>query len=289
MKTLSDLLDILTLEKKSETEFTGQNYITPWRVVFGGQVLGQSLHAAYATVPEGRYVHSLHGYFILPGDVDIPIEYEVDITRDGGSFTTRRVVAKQKGKTIFVAAFSFQLEQEGLEHQINMPNVVSPEILMTDLEQMEDIKESHPLLYQRLSLLHPNPIEFRPVEQVFSSEMKNLSPYRHVWMKSRENLEAEIRMHHQVLAFASDYNMLGTALLPHRASISGQNYFLASLDHAMWFHRSIDMNDWMLFAMDSPSASNSRALTRGNIFSREGDLMVSVAQEGLIRVFRTDN
>lgn len=167
MENLADLLAILKLEKTSETRFRGQNYITPWRIVFGGQVLGQSLHAAYETVPSGRFIHSLHGYFILPGDVDTPIDYEVDITRDGGSFNTRRVVAKQKGKTIFVAAFSFQSEQEGLDHQIYMPNVVSPEILMTDLEQLEDIKESHPMLYQRLSRLHPNPIEFRPVEQIF--------------------------------------------------------------------------------------------------------------------------
>ncbi|MGA0285247.1 MAG: acyl-CoA thioesterase [Saprospiraceae bacterium] len=288
METLSDLLNILELEKIKENSFVGQNYITPWRIIFGGQVLGQSLHAAYATVPEDRFVHSLHGYFILPGNVDIPVEYEVDITRDGGSFTTRRVQARQKNKTIFVAAISFQVRQEGLEHQIYMPNVVSPEILMTDLEQLQDIKDSHPMLYQRLSRLHPNPIEFRPVEQVFTREMKKLAPFRHVWMKSKELLEADSRVHHQVLAFASDYNLLGTALLPHRETLSDQNYFIASLDHAMWFHRDFDINEWLLFAMDSPSASNSRALTRGNIFSREGKLVVSLAQEGLIRIFRNE-
>jgi len=288
METLSDLLEILTLRKLGDNRFEGQNYITPWRIVFGGQVLGQSLHAAYATVPEDRFVHSLHGYFILPGNVDIPIEYEVDITRDGGSFTTRRVVARQEGKTIFVAAFSFQLRQEGLEHQIYMPNVVSPEILMTDLQQMEAIKESHPVLYQRLSMLHPNPIEFRPVEQIFSKEMTKLSPFRHVWMKSKELLEADLRIHHQVLAFASDYNLLGTALLPHRETLSNKMYFMASLDHAMWFHRDININDWLLFAMDSPSASNARALTRGNIFSKDGQLLVSLSQEGLIRIMRQE-
>ena len=288
METLSDLIRILTLKQTEENKFVGDNYITPWRIIFGGQVLGQSLHAAYATMDEGRFVHSLHGYFLLPGNVDIPIEYEVDITRDGGSFSTRRVVARQEGKTIFVAAFSFQTRQEGLDHQINMPNVVSPEILMTDLQQMEDIKETHPHLYQRLSMLHPNPIEFRPVEQVFNAEMKNLTPYRHVWMKSKEDLVSDIRVHHQVIAFASDYNLMGTALLPHRATLNNQHYFIASLDHAMWFHRELDLNEWLLLAMDSPSASNSRALTRGNIFSRDGKLLVSVAQEGLIRVFRPD-
>lgn len=286
MENLTDLLNILNLERLDEVRFTGQNYITPWRVVFGGQVLGQSLHAAYATVPEDRFVHSLHGYFILPGNVDTPIEYEVDITRDGGSFTTRRVVARQFGKTIFVAAFSFQKNQEGLEHQIYMPNVVSPEILMTDIEQLEDIREAHPALYERLSKLHPNPIEFRPVEQVFSKEMKKLAPFRHVWMKSKETIADELKLHHQVLAFASDYNLLGTALLPHRDTLKDQDYFIASLDHAMWFHRNLDFNNWLLLAMDSPSASNSRALTRGNIYNQEGELVVSLAQEGLIRVFR---
>lgn len=287
MEKLSDLLKILKLEKTGSNTFVGQNYITPWRIVFGGQVLGQSLHAAYETVPEDRYVHSLHGYFILPGSVDDPIEYEVDITRDGGSFTTRRVVARQFGKTIFVAAFSFQKEQEGVDHQIYMPNVVSPDILMTDVEQLQDIKESHPQLYARMSKLHPNPIEFRPVEQVFTKDMKKLAPFRHVWMRSGEKLEAELRVHHQVLAFASDYNLLGTALLPHRETLSEQNYFIASLDHAMWFHRKLNVNDWLLLAMDSPSASNSRALTRGNIFNQKGELLVSLAQEGLIRVLRS--
>ena len=286
MKTLDDLLQILHLERISETEFRGQNYITPWRIVFGGQVLGQALHAAYQTVPEDRYVHSLHGYFILPGNVDTAIDYSVDITRDGGSFTTRRVVAKQFGKTIFVAACSFQKKQEGLEHQIFMPNVVSPDILMTDIEQLEDIKDVHPSLYNRLSKLHPNPIEFRPVEQVFMKELKKLAPFRHVWMRSREHLDADIRMHHQVLAFASDYNLLSTALLPHGETLSDQDYFLASLDHAIWFHRDLNVNNWLLFALDSPSASNSRALTRGNIFNQNGELVASMAQEGLIRVFR---
>lgn len=286
METLADLLNILNLEKVSDTEFRGQNYITPWRIIFGGQVLGQALHAAYQTVPQERFVHSMHGYFILPGSVDEPIEYSVDITRDGGSFTTRRVAAKQFGKTIFVAACSFQKKQEGLDHQIYMPNVVSPDILMTDLEQLEDIKEAHPMLYKRLSKLHPNPIEFRPVEQVFRKEMKKLAPFRHVWMRSKERLEADIRMHHQVLAFASDYNLLSTALLPHGETLSDQEYFLASLDHAIWFHRDLDVNDWLLYALDSPSASNSRALTRGNIFSQNGELVASMSQEGLIRVFR---
>jgi len=286
MENLNDLLNILNLEQLSETKFKGQNYITPWRIIFGGQVLGQALHAAYQTVPEDRFVHSMHGYFILPGNVDTPIEYEVDITRDGGSFTTRRVAAKQFGKTIFVSACSFQKKQEGLEHQIFMPNVVSPEILMTDLEQLEDIRESHPILYERLAKLHPNPIEFRPVEQVFTKEMKKLAPFRHVWMRSKEKLIADLRMHHQVFAFASDYNLLSTALLPHRETLVDQDYFLASLDHAIWFHREFDVNNWLLYALDSPSASNSRALTRGNIFNQNGELVVSMAQEGLIRVLR---
>ncbi|MBT8232720.1 MAG: acyl-CoA thioesterase II, partial [Saprospiraceae bacterium] len=284
MQSLDELLDLLSLNPLGDNKFEGQNFRTPWKRVFGGQVLGQSLHAAYKTVPEDRYAHSLHGYFILPGDVDIPIIYEVDEIRDGGSFTTRRVVAKQNGVTIFIAAASFQLRQEGLDHQINMPNVVSPEVLLTDAQQLEEIKDVYPELYKRLTSSLTKALEFRPVEQVLSKDLKNIAPYRHVWMRSEEDISLPLSTHHEILAFASDYNLLGTALLPHRESVSHAQYFIASLDHAIWFHRDFNIHDWLLVAMDSPSASNSRALSRGNIFNREGKLIASIAQEGLIRV-----
>jgi len=164
MKTLKELIDLITLEKIDHQTFRGDNYKTPWGRVFGGQVLGQALHAAYQTVPEDRFVHSMHGYFILAGDVEIPITYEVDTIRDGGSFTTRRVVAMQKGRAIFNMAASFQLRQAGFNHQASMPNVLPPEVLLSDLDQFAKLKDSFPGLYKRLTLMHPNAIEFRPVE-----------------------------------------------------------------------------------------------------------------------------
>lgn len=286
MQNLEELLDLLVLEPKGNQVFIGRNFMTPWKRVFGGQVLGQSLHAAYQTVPEDRFAHSFHGYFILPGDCDIPIEYVVDNTRDGGSFTTRRVEAKQNGRTIFVSAVSFQLKQDGLEHQIHAPNVVSPEVLLTDKQQLEEIRDVYPQLYKRLTSSLTNAFEFRPVEQVTSANLTNIAPFRHVWMRANILDDLSMPMHHQLLAFASDYNLLGTALLPHRESLSHASYFIASLDHAMWFHRDFNIKDWLLVGMDSPSASNSRALSRGNIFNQEGVLVASMAQEGLIRVLK---
>ena len=249
MQSLDQLLDLLVLKPIGDHVFEGSNFMTPWKRVFGGQVLGQALHAAYQTVPKDRFAHSFHGYFILPGDCDIPIIYEVDEIRDGGSFTTRRVVAKQKGKAIFICAVSFQLKQEGLDHQVNMPNVVSPDVLLTDAQQLEEIKEVYPQLYKRLSSSLTSAFEFRPVEQILKAKLKNIAPYRHVWMRSEKAEDLPLQMHHQLLAFASDYNLLGTALLPHGETISHAKYFIASLDHAMWFHRDFNIKDWLLVAM----------------------------------------
>ena len=164
MIDLKSLLDILTLEKKDTHHFVGQNYKTAWGRVFGGQVLGQSLHAAYQTVPEDRKVHSMHGYFILGGDLNVPITYEVDTIRNGGSFTTRRVVALQNGNAIFNMAASFQIKQKGVDHQINMPNLILPDSLTTSLEQIEKIKHTNPKAYHRLKLIIPNEFQFKPVE-----------------------------------------------------------------------------------------------------------------------------
>jgi acyl-CoA thioesterase-2 len=249
--------------------------------VFGGQVLGQALHAAYQTVPDDRICHSMHGYFILAGDIDVPIVYEVDTIRDGGSFTTRRVVAIQKGRAIFNMAASFQLKQDGFDHQIDMPNVLPPESLLSDIEQLKEIKETHPNLYRRLTSIHPNAIEFRPVEK--HRPNKKGQPYRHTWMRSREKADLDLPMQHQILAYASDYNLLGTAVLPHLDVVDTNEIFFASLDHAMYFHRDFRIDDWLLYATDSPSASGSRGFSRGNVFDRNGVLVSSVVQEGLIR------
>lgn len=284
MKTVKELIDLLTLEQIDNCLFRGNNYITPWGRVFGGQVLGQSLHAAYQTVPRDRIAHSMHGYFILGGDVDLPIIYNVDTIRDGGSFTTRRVTAIQKGRPIFVMAASFQLKQEGFDHQISEPNVLPPEVLLTDIEQLEQLKKTNPELHERMTGIHPNAIEFRPVEKPEPTNPNPGKPYRHIWMKAKEAVDADLPTQHQLLAYASDYSLLLTAILPHRGKFDRTKLFLASLDHAIWFHRDFRMDDWLLYALDSPSASNARGFSRGSIFDKNGRLIASVVQEGLIRV-----
>jgi len=283
METLPELMALLTLKKVEETIFEGQNYQAPWGRVFGGQVLAQSLHAAYQTVPEERIAHSLHGYFILGGDLNYPIRYEVDTIRNGGSFTTRRVVAKQNGKAIFNMAASFQVKAKGVDHQIAMPNLIPPENLTTSLEQLEDIKEAFPSAYHRLKTIQPKVFDFKPVENFTTQLTKNGPPFFNSWIRTAQQATIDIRMQHQLLAYASDYNLLTTATLPHREELNKGKTFFASLDHAMWFHRDFDIQKWLLYSMDSPSASNSRGFARGSVFDRKGILVASVAQEGLMR------
>lgn len=284
MEKVTDLIELITLMRLDDHVFEGDSYRTAWLRVFGGQVLGQALHAAYQTVPKDRFAHSMHGYFILAGDVDAPIRYEVDLIRDGGSFTTRRVIAKQHGKPIFTMGASFQLDQDGLEHQISIPNVLPPDALLNDYDQVQHLKELNPELYRRLTIIHPNAIEFRPVENFYKGKQVNRRPFRHVWFRANEKVELDLPMQHQLLAYASDYNLLTTAAVPHLSKLQGKNVFFASLDHAIYFHRAFSMDDWLLYATDSPSAGNSRAFSRGSIFNQEGDLVASVIQEGLIRV-----
>lgn len=284
MENVKDLIDLLTLRQVDELIFEGDSYLTGWGRVFGGQVLGQALHAAYRTVPEDRYAHSMHGYFILAGDPTKPIRYEVDIIRDGGSFTTRRVIAKQNNRAIFTMGASFQLEQEGLEHQISIPNVLPPDALLNDFDQVQHLKDTNPELYRRLTIIHPNAIEFRPVEDFYKGKQTNRRPFRHVWFKARDMVDLDLRRQHELLAYASDYNLLTTAAVPHLSKLHGKSVFFASLDHAIYFHRRFRMDDWLLYATDSPSAGNSRAFSRGSIFDQEGELVASVIQEGLIRV-----
>lgn len=279
MQTTQELVALIELEQIEENMFRGQNYQAPWQRVFGGQVLAQSLHAASRTVASDRKVHSVHAYFLLPGDISQPIVYLVERVRDGTSFTTRRVVAIQKGRPIFNMAASFQLPEEGLEHQLAMPQVAEPESLASDVELLKTMTEV-PRLFR--GALIPRPIEFRPVESFEISE--DLKPLRHVWMRAKGQLPDNVEMHQQVLAFCSDYNLLSTALLPHAHLVEAKSLQLASLDHAMWFHRAFSMNDWLLFVLDSPSASNARGLSRGSFFNRAGQLVASVVQEGLMRV-----
>ncbi len=281
VKNSEELLNLLDLEQIDDNIFRGQNYKTPWGRVFGGQVLAQALHAASQTVPVERCAHSMHGYFILAGDINVPVVYQVERLRDGGSFATRRVTAIQKGRPIFNMAASFQLDQPGVEHQIEMPDVPAPEDVQTDLDYAASLKESNPTWYQRLSL--PKPIEFRTVEKFNFIDSKKSDPFRHIWMKAIGEMPDDKRAHQEVLAYGSDYSLLTTAFLPHTGTVDIRNMFFASLDHAMWFHKDFRIDDWLLYALDSPSASNSRGFSRGNIFNREGKLVASVVQEGLMR------
>ena len=286
MIDLKSLVDLLTLEQKDTHHFVGQNYKTAWGRVFGGQVLGQSLHAAYQTVPKDRKVHSMHGYFILGGDINIPIDYQVDAIRDGKSFTTRRVVAFQQGRAIFNMSASFHLEEEGVDHQITMPNVLTPELLLTDIQQAEPLQKIDPERYARLIQAHPQVFEFRPVGKAIYLETNNKPPLSHIWFKTKEKIKANLPLQHQLLAFASDYSLLLAATLPHRKELAHARIYYASLDHALWFHRDFVIDDWLLYAIESPSASNARGFSRGSIFNREGIMVASVSQEGLMRNYK---
>ena len=282
MKNIQELLDLLQLEAIEENIFRGQSRSVGSRRVFGGQVLAQALQAAIHTVPDDRFVHSLHAYFILAGDIELPIVFEVDRIRDGGSFTTRRVKAIQRGHAIFNMSASFQKKEEGFDHQISMPNVAPPEALISWDKLVEEFGDKLPVNIRRfLEIDHP--IEFRPVERIHPMMAGKRQPLRHVWMRSKGPMPDEPTAHQAVLAYASDYNLLTTALLPHGEQAAFGNVLLASLDHAMWYHRDFRMDDWLLYAIDSPSASGARGFTRGSIFSQDGSLVASVVQEGLLR------
>ncbi|MDX1326600.1 MAG: acyl-CoA thioesterase II [Arenibacter sp.] len=283
MSSIEDLLDLISLERVDDTTYVGQNYQAPWGRVFGGQVLGQSLHAAYQTVPDNKLAHSMHAYFILGGDLSIPITYEVENLRDGSSFATRRVVAKQNGKAIFNMAASFQVDEEGVDHQISIPNVITPKKLLSSLDQLEEMERIDPYTYKFLQLTHPTTFEFKPVERLSALLTKNGPPFNHMWMRTASPISVSRPMQQQLLAYMSDYNILTTASLPHREKLRADKTFYASIDHAIWFHRDFNISDWLLYTMDSPSASNARGFSRGSIFDRKGKLIASVTQEGLMR------
>ncbi len=283
MITSEELINLLTLKRKGENHFEGQNYKTAWGRVFGGQVLGQSLHAAYQTVPKDRIAHSMHGYFILGGDINIPIDYHVDTIRDGRSFTTRRVVAFQNGKAIFNMAASFHIKEKGESHQINMPNVLTPDLLLTDIQQAERLQHKDPERFLRIMKAHPQIFEFKPVDKAIYLQTQNSAPFAHIWFRIKEKIQVDLSFQHQILAFASDYSLLLTATLPHRENLNNSKMYYASLDHALWFHREYKIDDWLLYVIESPSASNARGFSRGSIFNKKGIMVASVTQEGLMR------
>jgi acyl-CoA thioesterase-2 len=280
MQNAQELLDTIALEKIEENIYRGESHSIGSRRVFGGQVLAQSLDAARRTVPHDFIVHSMHGYFILAGDVEKPIVFTVDRIRDGRSFTTRRVVAVQNGQAIFNMAASFQVQQPGLEHQIDMPNVTPPDNLIADQELLRSHQDNLPDIYRRF--LQPRPIEFRPVEKPNFMMPEKGQPHRHVWLKAKGNLSDAPFDHQKILAYASDYNLLTTAMRPH--GVTFDQLQMASLDHAMWFHREFRIDEWLLYELESPSAANSRGFTNGHVFNQRGELVASVVQEGLMRL-----
>ena len=276
------LLSILDLEPLEHNLFRGSSPQVGWQRVFGGQVIGQALVAAARTV-EGRIAHSLHGYFLRPGDPAVPILYEVDRIRDGRSFTTRRVAAIQHGRPIFSMEVSFQLAEAGLDHQIAMPAVPPPEELPSESDisslYLEGAPESVRRYWER-----ERPIELRPVDLRHYLGREALEPSQYVWVRATGRLPDDPEIHRCVLAYASDMTLLDTSLFPHGRMVFDPDLQAASLDHAMWFHRPFRADDWLLYAEDSPSASGGRGFNRGSLFSRDGQLVASVAQEGLIRV-----
>lgn len=282
-KVLDDLVEQLALERIEVDLFRGQSQDLGWGTVFGGQVLGQALSAAAQTVPPERHVHSLHAYFLRPGNVARPIVYEVDRIRDGGSFTTRRVVAIQEGRAIFNMAASFQIEEDGFDHQDAMPAVAPPESFPTDEERMAAfVHKLPPALRDRA--IAERPFEMRavdPVDDPFAPAPR--PPSRMVWFRASGRLADTPALHRYLLAYASDYSFVTTALLPHGAGWMTPGMQVASLDHVMWFHRPFRVDDWLLSVMDSPSAHGARGLARGRIFTADGTLVASTAQEGLIR------
>ena len=279
---LDDLVDLLSLESIEENLFRGRSQDLGFRQLYGGQVLGQSLSAASQTVEDARHVHSLHGYFLRAGDAKLPVVYSVDRVRDGGSFSTRRVTAIQRGQPIFTCSASFQYDEGGFEHQAQMPDVVGPENLPSEVELARAMADKLPERI-RDKVLCPKPIEIRPVTERDPFDPKPADPIKYVWFRADGSLADIPALHKYLLAYASDFGLLTTSLLPHGKSVWHKEMQIASLDHALWFHRDLRADDWLLYAIDSPWAGNARGFNRGSIFNRAGQLVASSTQEGLIR------
>jgi acyl-CoA thioesterase-2 len=278
---VAQLLSILDLETLEQNLFRGSSPQDGWQRVFGGQVIGQALVAAERTV-DGRNAHSLHAYFLRPGDPTVPIIYEVDRIRDGRSFATRSVRGVQHGQAIFAMSASFHGDEPGLEHQIDMGEVPDPD----SLESIGDLVERVPNPADpvvRAYFRRARPIEIRPTDVRHYLGSEPLPPRQVVWVRTTERLPDDPAMHRCALAYASDMTLLDTSLFPHGRTVFDRSMMLASLDHAMWFHRPFRADEWLLYAQDSPAAVGARGFNRGLIYDRAGRLVASVAQEGLMR------
>jgi acyl-CoA thioesterase II len=280
---MQELISILDLERLEHNLYRGRSPQTGWQRVFGGQVIGQALVSAQRTVDADRHVHSLHCYFMRPGDPAVPIIYEVDRIRDGGSFTTRRVVAIQHGQAIFSLEASFHVEEHGMEHQMPMPlGVPQPETLKTQQELLQEIKSDIPDSIRRF-WARDRPLEVKPVHVEHYTTREKLAPMQYVWMRLTGEAPGDRALQSAILAYLSDMTLLDTANFAHGRTGFDPDLQMASLDHAMWFHRPHPLDDWLLYAQDSPNMIGSRGLSRGFLYGRDGRLVASVAQEGLIR------
>ena len=284
---LEDLIALLQLERIEDNIFRGDSRDIGSAQVFGGQVLGQALSAAQHTV-DGRVAHSLHAYFLRRGDMTKPIIYEVDRARDGGSFSTRRVVAIQHGRPIFNLAASFHQPEQGLEHQAGMPDVPGPDGLRDLFDVSPEVLEKVPMKMRRF-LTEERPFEFRPVERLSFTEAVSLPPVKHCWIRAVDSLPDDPPLHQNLLAYVSDYELLGSSVLPHGLNFVSGRVIMASLDHALWFHRECRADRWLLYAMETPNAAGARGFARGQLFTEDGMLVASTAQEGLIRVVDSEH
>jgi acyl-CoA thioesterase-2 len=283
--TAADLLKLLDLEPIEHNIYRGENRDIGTGRIFGGQVIAQALMAAQRTVEEDRVAHSLHGYFILEGDLSVPVVYFVDRLRDGGSFTTRRVTAIQHGNAIFNLSASFQRREDGLEHQLAMPGAPDPDGLHSELELLRERADEIPESVRGI-LTQDRPLDIRPADGADPFDVTRRPPTRRTWVRSVGPLPDEQIYHQALLAYASDVGLLDSALRPHGTTVRDPKMMVASLDHSLWFHRAFRIDDWLLYDVDSPASAGGRGFARGSFFTREGVLVASVAQEGLIRVRR---
>lgn len=280
---VSELIELLSLERLEDNLFRGQSRDIGTKYVFGGQVLGQALSAAQQTMAQPRDAHSLHAYFLRAGDIEAPIVYHVDRTRDGGSFSVRRVTAIQHGQVIFFCAASFHEHEDGGEHQLSMPEVPMPEDIEPTPALAPEVFEKLPTKVQRW-LSRMGPFEFRHVYPRDELKPPKRPPFQQVWFRLSQRVGDAPELHRALLAYASDFHLLGTTTFPHGISYYQPNVQMASLDHALWFHRPFRADEWLLYSLDSPTAQGGRGLARGLVYDRNGHLVASAVQEGLIRV-----
>ncbi|MCH2058890.1 MAG: acyl-CoA thioesterase II [Thalassotalea sp.] len=287
-QVLDDLLSLLKLETIEQGIYRGQSQDLGFKALFGGQVMGQALSAAQETVEKDRQVHSLHSYFLRAGDASKPVVYEVEVLRDGRSFSARRIQAIQNGQAIFYMTASFQAPDQGFEHQDAMPDVPGPDEISSYQDYI--VENQHVLTDKiRAKFLAEKPITLKPVEKYNWIEPEKMPAKCHMWIKANGDLPDDLRVHKYMLAYTSDFQFLPTALFPHGVSHWRPDMQLATIDHTMWFHRSFRFDDWLLYAIDSPTATSGRGLVRGQIFNRQGELVASTMQEGVMRFRKAPN